>query len=313
MPDGRFAPSPTGDLHLGNLRTALLAWLFARSAGSRLLLRMEDLDGASVRQPYYERQANDLRSIGVDWDGDITRQSDRVDVYRDAIDVLQRAGVTYPCYCTRREIQEAVTAPHGDDPSGAYPGTCRSLSSEQRRAHETAGRRPALRVRSDGARVAFVDRVRGSSEGAVDDVVVQRNDGTPAYNLAVIVDDAAQGVGEVVRGDDLLSSTPRQLHLASLLGLRAPSYAHVPLVLAPDGSRLAKRHGAVTLDDRRRLGASVSDVLSDLVRSLGLIEADDTINPDDLGALAATFVPDRLPREPWVLDDRFLRGPSSNL
>jgi glutamyl-tRNA synthetase len=307
MPDGRFAPSPTGDLHLGNLRTALLAWLFARSTGSRFLLRMEDLDTASVRAPYYDRQADDLRALGLVWDGAITRQSERVHLYRDAIEQLRREGHTYPCYCTRREIQDAVTAPHGEAPAGAYPGTCRTLSEAQRRERERSGRPPALRVRGGDARIRFTDRLHGLYEGLVDDVVVERNDGTPAYNLAVIVDDAAQGVGEVVRGDDLLSSTPRQLHLASLLGLEAPTYAHVPLVLGPDGARLAKRHGGVTLDDRRARGASTDDVLTLLARSLGLVPAGRAVSRDDLDELAASFDPARLPRRPWVLDDELLR------
>jgi len=226
-------------------------------------------------------------------------------------------GVTYPCYCTRREIHEAAAAPQdrrGGDanaPDGAYPGTCRELTIERRRELEASGRRPALRVRADDVRVAFVDRVRGAYEGLVDDVVIRRNDQTPAYNLAVIVDDALQGIGEVVRGDDLLSSTPRQLHLAALLDVTAPAYAHVPLVLAPDGVRLAKRDGAVTLADRRALGESADDVLRLLVASLGaaapLDDRHDPRAPIDLTKLVSRFDPASLPRRPWTLTAAELR------
>jgi glutamyl-tRNA synthetase len=262
--DGRFAPSPTGTLHLGNLRTALMAWLSARSAGSRFLMRVEDLDTGRSR-PHFEReQLADLAAIGLDWDGEVVRQSERGALYDEAIAKLD----VYPCYCTRREIAEAASAPHG--PIGAYPGTCRELTSVQRSERERAGRPPALRLRADGATVRFTDRVLGEQEGVVDDFVIRRNDGAVAYNLAVVVDDAAQGVEEVVRGADLLDSTPRQLHLARLLGAPEPAHAHVPLMLGPDGARLAKRHGAVTLADRVRLGESPADVRAALLRSVGL-------------------------------------------
>jgi glutamyl-tRNA synthetase len=247
--DGRFAPSPTGTLHVGNLRTALLAWLFARSAGGRFLVRMEDLDQGRVVAGAAERQLRDLRAIGLDWDGEVVPQSHRHDAYRAALDRLVAAGDVYECFCTRAEIRAAASAPHGPLPEGAYPGTCLRLTEAERRRKRAGGRPPALRVRADAARVAFTDRLHGPQEGVVDDFVVRRNDGAPAYNLAVIIDDAWQGIGEVVRGDDLLDTTPRQLFLAGRLGLEPPAYAHVPLVLGPDGARLAKRHGAVTLGE----------------------------------------------------------------
>ena len=243
---GRFAPSPTGTLHLGNLRTALLAWLFARSAGSRFLVRMEDLDTSRVRPGVAEEQLADLAAVGLDWDDEVAYQSARQDRYVAAIEDLRADGRLYECFCTRAEIREAASAPHGPLPEGHYPGTCLRLT-EAERQERRAMRPPALRVRADGARVGFADRLHGQVEGVVDDFVVRRNDGAVAYNLAVVVDDAAQGVEEVVRGDDLLDSTPRQLFLARMLGLPGPSHAHVPLVLGPDGARLAKRHGAVTL------------------------------------------------------------------
>jgi glutamyl-tRNA synthetase len=245
--DGRFAPSPTGTLHLGNLRTALLAWLFARSAGSRFLVRMEDLDTGRVRAGVAEEQLADMAALGLDWDGPVEFQSARVGLYSDALETLRGERLLYECYCTRAEIREAASAAHGPLAEGAYPGTCLRLSAAELAEKRASGRPPALRVRAESARVAFSDRLLGRIEGVVDDFVVRRGDGAFAYNLAVVVDDAAQGVGEVVRGSDLADSTPRQLWLARALGLPEPSYAHVPLVLGPDGTRLAKRHGDVTL------------------------------------------------------------------
>jgi glutamyl-tRNA synthetase len=278
---GRFAPSPTGDLHLGNLRTALLAWLFARSAGGRFLMRVEDLDRGRVRQGVEERQLADLAAVGVDWDGPVVRQSERAELYAEAVRQLD----TYPCFCTRAEIREAASAPHGALPEGAYPGTCRDLSLRERALFEAAGRPPALRVRAGGARVEVQDSLVGQVSSVVDDFVVRRGDGTYAYNLAVVVDDAAQGVTQVVRGADLAESTPRQAWLARTLGLAEPSYAHVPLVLGPDGARLAKRHGAVTLRD---IGAA--EARRWIAASLGLDEG------------LEGFDPSRLPRESTVYE-----------
>jgi glutamyl-tRNA synthetase len=291
--DGRYAPSPTGSLHVGNLRTALLAWLFARSAGSRFLMRVEDLDRQRVRPGCEEEQLADLRAIGLDWDGPVVRQSERLALYEEAIERLGER--VYPCYCTRAEIRQAASAPHGPPAEGRYPGTCRELTAAERAEREAAGRRPALRLRADGVRVAVEDRVAGRFEGAVDDFVVRRNDGAPAYNLAVVVDDTAQGVEEVVRGADLLDSTPRQLHLAELLRVRAPSYAHVPLVLGPDGSRLAKRHGSVTLADRRSGGESDADVVAWMASSAGLAEPGERLSAAEL---VERFDPARIAREP---------------
>ena len=275
---GRFAPSPTGTLHLGNLRTALLAWLYARAQGAPFLMRVEDLDAGRVR-PHFEReQLADLAAIGLDWDGDVVRQSERIALYEDALATLDAGGAVYPCWCTRAEIREASSAPHGPLPEGHYPGTCRRLTAAQRAEREASGRPPALRVDAGAARIAFADRLHGAQEGVVDDFVVRRNDGAFAYNLAVVVDDGAQGVGEVVRGDDLIDSTPRQLWLAERLGLGGRdgfSFAHVPLVLGHDGARLAKRHGAVTLADRREQGETAGDVRAQLAASAGLTTSAD--------------------------------------
>ncbi len=299
---GRYAPSPTGPLHLGNLRTALLAWLFARAAGSAFLVRVEDLDTGRVRPEHECGQLADLAALGLDWDGPVARQSERLERYDAAIARLDGAGLLYPCFCTRAEVREAASAPHGPLPEGAYPGTCARLTGAERGERERAGRAPALRLRAGAARVRFADRLLGDVEGVVDDLVVRRNDGAPAYNLAVVVDDAAQGVEEVVRGADLAETTPRQLHLAAALGVRAPrSYAHVPLVLGPDGRRLAKRHGAVTLADRAARGESPAAVRAELARSAGLAGPGEEPSPAELVARFAVAGPAALPREPTVL------------
>jgi glutamyl-tRNA synthetase len=284
---GRFAPSPTGPLHLGNLRTALLAWLYARAQGSPFLLRVEDLDSGRVRPHAEARQLADLAAIGLDWDGEVVRQSARLERYAAALEQLDGDEALYPCWCTRAEIREAASAPHGPLPGGHYPGTCRRLTVAQRADREASGRPPALRVAAGEERVTFEDRVHGAQEGVVDDFVVRRNDGAFAYNLAVVVDDGAQAIGEVVRGDDLLDSTPRQRWLAARLGLGGRdglSFAHVPLVLGADGARLAKRHGAVTLADRLEQGQTPAGVRAQLAASVGLCPPDERPSPADLVA-----------------------------
>ena len=298
MADGRFAPSPTGALHVGNLRTALVAWLFARSTRGRFILRFEDLDPAACRPEHAESQARDLMEIGLDWDGQPLWQSARRAEHDAAIAQLEAHGLTYPCYCSRREVREAAQAPHGEAPEGAYPGTCSKLSPRERAEREAAGRRPALRLRAGGAVVSFDDALHGRRTGRADDFVLRRADGVPSYNVAVVVDDAAQGVQEVVRGDDLLPTTPRQVLLANLLGIGAPRSAPVPLVLGPDGPRLAKRDGAVTLDDRRALGEDPARVLGWLASSIGLAARGETVTA---AALVERFEPALLRRAPWVL------------
>ena len=284
---GRFAPSPSGDLHVGNLRTALLAWLFARSTGRRFLVRVEDLD--RVRPGAAARQLADLSALGLDWDAPPVRQSERGNSYDEAIADLTGRGLTYECFCTRREIQRAATAAHGDPvPDGAYPGTCRNLSPperEQRRRERPA----ALRLRADVAWWTVHDDLHGEYTGAVDDLVLRRNDGVAAYNLAVVVDDAAQAVDQVVRGDDLLPSTPRQAYLAHLLRLPVPAYAHVPLAVNAAGRRLAKRDGAVTMAEL----PGPDRVRALLAASLGL--------PEDVDDMLAAFDPAALPRRPWLV------------
>jgi glutamyl-tRNA synthetase len=283
---------------VGNLRTALLAWLFARSAGARFALRVEDLDPLRSRPEHEAGQLADLRALGLDWDGPVARQSERRERHRDALAALQAGGRVYPCWCTRADIRAAAQAPHGALPGGAYPGTCRRLTAAERGERERSGRRPALRLAAGGRRMAFEDRLHGRVDAPVDDLVLWRNDDTPAYNLAVVVDDADERIGEVVRGDDLLDTTPRQLLVGELLGLPVPRHAHVPLVLGPDGARLAKRHGAVTLADWAATGRDPGDALGWMATSLGLAEPGEPVSAQQL---VARFDPERLPREPMVL------------
>jgi len=282
---GRFAPSPSADLHIGNLRTAVLAWLFARSTGRRFLVRVEDLDDRTFAD-VAARQLADLAAIGLTWDADPEYQTAHTGRYAAAVGDLTGRGLVYECYCSRREILQAPRAPHA--PEGAYPGTCRNLTDAERAERSAAGRPPALRLRSEVTEYTVTDLLHGSYTGPVDDLVLRRGDGVPAYNLAVVVDDEAQGVDQVVRGDDLLSSTPRQAYLGALLGYRQPVYAHVPLVLNADRKRLAKRDGAVTLAD---LG--VTTTLRRIADSLGY--AAGTVE-----GMLAEFDPTRLPRDPWI-------------
>ena len=292
-PAGRYAPSPTGELHIGNLRTALLAWLFARKGGGRFLLRIEDLDTGRVRERFVGEQLDDLRAIGLDWDGEVVRQSERTARYADALRRLEGEGRVYRCFCSRREVREAASAQHGEAPEGFYPGTCAALSEIESARRADAGDPFALRLRAERREVIFDDRRHGRITGPVDDLVLRRRDGVFAYNLAVVVDDAEQGVGEVVRGDDLLPSTAGQAHLLDLLSLGRPSWAHVPLVLGPDGSRLAKRHGTVTLRDlREEAGWAPAEAVAWMAVSLGLAETGEAVTP---AALLNRFEPMAIP------------------
>ncbi len=293
---GRYAPSPTGELHLGNLRTALLAWLFARSVGARFLLRIEDLDTGRVREEFVAQQLADLRAIGLDWDGEVVRQSERTALYADALARLEAEGRVFRCFCSRREVREAASAQHGELPDGFYPGTCLELSAAESARRAEAGEAYALRLRAEHAEATFRDRLGGERSDRVDDLVLRRRDGAFAYNLAVVVDDAAQGVSEVVRGDDLLPSTAGQAHLCDLLGLDRPAWAHVPLVLGPDGARLAKRHGAVTLGDLATTrGWVAADAVGWMATSLGMAAAGERPSTAEL---LARLDPAALPREP---------------
>jgi glutamyl-tRNA synthetase len=290
---GRYAPSPTGALHLGNLRTAVLAWLFARSTGRRFLLRIEDLDRTRVRPGIAEQQLADLAALGVTFDGAPVVQSQRLAAYDKALASL--ADRTYECFCSRREITEAASAPHGT--VGRYPGTCRNLS-EAERATRSLSRQPALRLRADGARQTVHDMLHGEITAEVDDIVLRRNDGVPAYNLAVVIDDAYSEIDQVVRGDDLLPAAASQAFLAELLGHRPPIYGHVALAVNVEGRRLAKRDGAVTLSELAAEGIEPDAVRRLIAESLDLATPDE---PVSLDAMLARFDPGRLRHEPWVI------------
>ncbi|CAN5316020.1 tRNA glutamyl-Q(34) synthetase GluQRS [soil metagenome] len=286
---GRFAPSPSADLHIGNLRTAVLAWLFARSSGRSFLLRVEDLDDRA-NLDIGSRQLADLAAIGVTWDEAPEYQSTHTTRYDAVLDELSARGLVYECYCSRKDILQAPRAPHA--PEGAYPGTCRDLSAAERTDRRTGARPPALRLRSDTHEYTVTDVLHGSYTGVVDDLVLRRGDGVTAYNLAVVVDDAAQGIDQVVRGDDLLPSSPRQAYLGALLGHPPPSYAHVPLVLNIEGKRLAKRDGAVTLGE-----IGVESALAQIAASLNFTAT-------TAEGMLAEFDPALLPRGPWVYKPR---------
>jgi glutamyl-tRNA synthetase len=297
---GRYAPSPSGPLHLGNLRTALLAWLAARSRGAPFVLRIEDLDRERSRPEHERSQLADLAALGLDWDGLAIRQSERLQEHRDAFEQLRAAGRLYPCWCTRADVREAASAPHDAAAPLRYPGTCRDLGDQERRRRaRESGREPVWRLDGRSEHVRFHDLLRGPCDGVVEDVVLWRADDAPAYNLAVVVDDDAQSVGEVVRGDDLIDSTPAQVLVADVLGVARPTYLHVPLVLGADRRRLAKRDGAVTLQQRLATGESIPRILAWMARSAGLARADD--EPVTLDALLCAFDPQRLAREPVVL------------
>ena len=312
---GRYAPSPSGDLHLGNLRTAILAWAMARRGGKPFYMRVEDLD--RVRPGAAERQLADLQAMGLDWDispgsaaestegkeAGVLYQSTRLAAYERAVQRLREAGLVYECYCTRREIQEASSAPHGAP--GAYPGTCRGLSEAQRE-ERSAQRPPALRLRAERTSYTVHDDFYGPYTGLVDDFVLVRNDGTYAYNLTSVVDDAFVGVEQIVRGDDLLPSAPRQAYLAGLLGLPQPRYAHVPLALNEEGKRLAKRDGAVTLPQLQEAGVTIPEVLGWIAASIPV--PDDSGRPHearvpvpDASVILERFDPALMSREPWVV------------
>ncbi len=281
---GRYAPSPTGALHLGNLRTALLAWLFARCQGGRFVLRVEDLDRPRVRPGATVSMLADLRWLGLDWDEgpDVGgpyapyTQSERQELYETYLQHLQEAGLVYPCYCSRAEIARIASAPHGSE-GPRYPGTCRDLSGNQRRRYEAAGRRPSLRFRVPDERVvAFDDLVAGPNsqrvQQSVGDFILRRSDGIFAYQFAVVVDDGLMRINQVVRGADLLSSTARQILLFEALGFPVPTFAHVPLWLDSTGQRLSKRDQSAGLEPLRAGGATPEQIVGQLAASCGLAE-----------------------------------------
>ena len=287
---GRFAPSPSGRMHLGNAFSCLLAWLSARSAGGRIILRHEDLDPARCRREYADKIEEDLCWLGLDWDeggsrgGEGYYQSSRRELYRQFLEVLDEKGLIYPCFCTRADLH-AASAPHTSDGTPVYSGACRSLSPEQQRERAKT-RTPALRARVPDRALSFTDGLQGpyTVELARDcgDPILRRSDGVHAYQLAVVVDDALMGVNQVVRGRDLLSSTPWQLWLQEELGFSHPAYVHVPLLLSGDGKRLSKRDGDMDLGAFRASGASPQSIVGRLAFTAGLIDREEPVSPAEL-------------------------------
>jgi len=296
---GRFAPSPSGPMHLGNASTALLAWLDVRSRSGTMVLRVEDLDRDRCRPEYADLVRRDLEWLGLDWDVETPQQSRRDQAYRAALYRLRDQGLIYDCFCSRRELAIA-SAPHGSD--SPYPGTCRALDDDARARRVADGRRPALRVTLADRAVSVDDRLHGTITqhlaDDVGDIIVRRSDDLFAYQLAVVVDDADDGVNAVVRGDDLLASTPRQVALQAMLGLPIPAYAHVPLVVGMDGERLAKRHGAISLRELRDRGVRSESLVGRLAALNGIGDGD----PASPSHLVAGFRLEQVSPNPVRLD-----------
>ena len=292
---GRFAPSPSGRMHLGNLWSCLLAWLSARSAGGKMVLRLEDLDPDRCRREYCDQVMRDLEWLGLDWDNQPVYQSERTELYAQAFAQLEQQGLIYPCYCNRAE-RLAASAPHRSDGVVLYGGRCRTLTAQQREELEQT-RRPAWRLRVPDEEYTFTDLLQGeyreNLERECGDFILRRSDGVYAYQLAVVVDDALMGVTQVVRGQDLLDSTPRQNYIQKLLGYPHPEYGHVPLLLSADGRRLAKR------DRDQELGQlqqrfSAPELVGRLAHLAGLLERPEAITPRELIPL---FSWEKLPKE----------------
>jgi glutamyl-tRNA synthetase len=302
---GRLAPSPTGAQHVGNARTYLIAWLSARARNGRIVLRIEDIDASRVKPGAVESAYADLRWLGLDWDGDPVVQTQRLSHHQTAFAQLKAMELVYPCTCTRGDIERAASAPHQEHEGLIYPGTC-----AHRRAADAAAitDRPYVwRMRVGHETIAYDDGFRGlvsmNLHEIGGDFVVWRSDDSPAYQLAVVVDDAAQGVTEVIRGDDLVPSTPRQLLLYRALGLTPPRFIHVPLVVGPDGRRLAKRHGDTHLATLREAGVAAESLLGLLAWSCGWLGS---VEPIGLGELRRRFQLGSIPCETFVLVPEYL-------
>lgn len=294
---GRFAPSPTGRLHLGNAKSALLGWLSARAQGGAFLLRIEDLDPDRSKPEFVELIYRDLEYLGLDWNGPVVFQSQRQDAYRAALEQLLSSGRAYPCGCSRADIARLASAPHGGEEGPRYPGTCRGG------AQLKPGRAPSYRFRVAPGVVTFDDAVVGvvsqDVDAVVGDFVLQRHDKVASYQLAVVVDDAHSGVTEVLRAEDLLVSTPRQIQLGEALGFSIPHFAHVPLLLGKDGQRLAKREGAVTVSAFREAGVPAQRVVGLLAQWSGLGDG----SPCSALELVATFSLSKVARNPARVDE----------
>ncbi len=286
---GRFAPTPSGRMHLGNVFSALMAWLAVRSADGRMVLRIEDLDTRAQNPQVAQDLMRDLEWLGLDWDEGPYYQSQRRDLYQAAVDDLASRGLTYPCFCSRADLH-AASAPHASDGTYIYQGTCRGLTPEQV-AEKATVRPPATRLVVPAATdpagaIAFTDAVYGPQREVLasecGDFIIRRSDGVFAYQLVVVVDDGLMGINQVVRGMDLLGSCARQTYLARLLGFQPPAYAHVPLLVAPDGRRLAKREKDLDLGALRAAGVSPQQICGALAAAAGFIEPGQKSSPQEL-------------------------------
>lgn len=294
IPTGRLAPSPTGYAHLGNAWAFLLAWLAIRSIGGRLILRLEDIDPQRSRPEYASSLLEDLRWLGLDWDEGPDKggargpyvQSAREAIYDDALKKLDMAGLVYPCYCTRKELRQLAAAPHIDDIGAPYPGTCRTLDAVQRTTLAKSGRKPTLRLHCPEDILTFTDLSLGlqcfTLTDCGGDFALRRSDGVWAYQLVVAIDDALMGVTQVVRGRDILSSTPRQIAILQILGHQVPTYGHIPLLLNEQGERLAKRHQSLTLRYLHDQGVEAQRIIGLLGYLAGLVSSEKPISPSEL-------------------------------
>ncbi len=297
MTVGRFAPSPSGRMHLGNIFTALLAWLSVRSQNGKMLLRIEDLDPQRSKREYIDALYEDLAWLGLDWDEEMPLQSTRSEIYAQQFAKLP----TYPCYCTRNELHEA-SAPHASDGRIIYSGACRNLSAEVRSLKQKS---PAWRAAVSAEEIIFTDGVFGSIRQSIaeecGDFIVRRSDGVYAYQLAVVCDDALGGVTEVVRGCDLLSSTPPQIWLYRRLNFAIPRFYHVPLLVAPDGRRLSKREKDLDMEHLRKK-YTAQEVIGKLAFLAGFIDQEAPITPKEL---IARFAWEKISKENIVLQEEF--------
>lgn len=307
-PTGRLAPTPSGLLHLGNARSFLLAWLWARAEDGRVVLRIEDIDRPRCKPQFREQAIEDLKWLGLDWDEFAPDQSTRTEAYRTALQTLVLKGLAYPCTCTRKDIEEASSAPHGDE-GAIYPGTCRGKWRDADHARQATGREPAWRFLWQGPPVRFRDEVAGEvtvDPSILGDFVLWRRDDLPSYQLAVTVDDAAQGVTQVLRGRDLLLSTARQLALYAALGLTAPAqWAHVPFIQDAQGRRMSKREGDISLKALRERGVDPRKLVGFLGWTAGLADAGLACSPGDL---VGQFSLPKLGRVDFLLTDEQLKG-----
>lgn len=311
---GRLAPSPTGALHLGNARSFLIAWLSLRSRGGTVVMRMEDLDHPKVKSGAAEQAYDDLRWLGLDWDegpdcGGVYApyvQSERIELYREALHKLERAGLVYPCVCSRSDVEAAQSAPHAGEDGLRYYGTCRDRFSSFAEASAALpeNRIPAWRFRVANESVSFVDGFCGVQHQnvaeAVGDFAIARHADGAGYMLAVVVDDAAMGITEVLRGDDLLATTHRQILIYRALGLKCPKFVHVPLVVGSDGKRLAKRHGDTRIATLRESGIPAEKIVGMLAYWCGWAEQGESLSAGDL---LSRFDMSKLPSEPVVMGE----------